>query len=293
MIQLSARKTLNTAEGKKPFSVSFTILKGSITAIYGNSGAGKTSILRILAGLTDCEKNELMVNNEIWDSTSKKIYLPTSKRSIGFVFQDFALFPNLTIRQNLAFGLPKNEDEKIIDELLEIMELEQLSHHKPHNLSGGQQQRVALARAIVRKPTLLLLDEPLSALDNDMRFKLQDYILKIHKRYQLTIILISHNIAEIFKLADHVIHISNGKIHQQGSPSEVFNKRTDTSEIELIGEIISITKNELEYTIDVLIENKIKTISYSENRIHNFQIGEKILLSSPMSNFKHHNVLLK
>jgi molybdate transport system ATP-binding protein len=293
MIQFSAIKTLNTTEGKKSLSVSFNIPKGSITAIYGNSGVGKSSMLRLFAGLTDCQKIELSVNDEIWDSTSKKIYVTTSNRSIGFVFQDFALFPHLTIRQNLTFGLPKKEDEKIIDELLEIMELEQLSHHKPHKLSGGQQQRVALARAIVRKPKLLLLDEPLSALDNDMRFKLQDYILKIHKRYQLTIILISHNISEIFKLADHVIHISNGKISKQGTPSEVFNKRTDTTDIELIGEIISIAKNELEYKIDVLIENKIKTISCTEKSIQNFQIGEKIILSSPLSNFKHHKVSLK
>ncbi|HEX9152494.1 MAG TPA: ATP-binding cassette domain-containing protein, partial [Flavobacterium sp.] len=186
MIQFNAYKMLQTADGKLPLDVSFTVEKGQFLSIYGNSGAGKTTILRILAGLTEAEKVAIKVENEVWDNSQKKTHLSVQKRSIGFVFQDFALFPNLTVKENLMFALQKNDTSDIVAELIELMELQSLQNSKPQNLSGGQKQRVALARAIVRKPKILLLDEPLSALDDEMRFKLQDYILKIHQHYQLT-----------------------------------------------------------------------------------------------------------
>ena len=182
MIQFNAYKMLQTADGELPLDVSLTFEKGQFIAIYGNSGAGKTTILRILAGLTEAEKVQIKVGDEVWDDSQKKFHLPVQKRSIGFVFQDFALFPNLTVKENLEFALSKNDSKGIVPELIELMELQSLQNSKPQNLSGGQKQRVALARAIVRKPEILLLDEPLSALDDEMRFKLQDYILKIHQK---------------------------------------------------------------------------------------------------------------
>ncbi len=225
---------LHTAQGLRALDISFQWRPGRLLAIYGPSGAGKTTLLRILAGLTVADSGFIEVEGETWLDTSRRINLPTRRRSIGFVFQDFALFPNLTVRQQLEFALPDPKNKAIVAELLSLMELEALHNLRPALLSGGQQQRVALARAIARRPRLLLLDEPLSALDDEMRNKLQDYILTAHRHYQLTTLLVSHHLPEVLRLADQAIVLENGKITAQGDPADLFAGRTIT---------ITITKN--------------------------------------------------
>lgn len=284
MIQFNAYKMLQTADGKLPLDVSFTVEKGQFLSIYGNSGAGKTTILRILAGLTEAEKVAIKVENEVWDNSQKKTHLSVQKRSIGFVFQDFALFPNLTVKENLMFALQKNDTSDIVAELIELMELQSLQNSKPQNLSGGQKQRVALARAIVRRPKILLLDEPLSALDDEMRFKLQDYILKIHQHYQLTTLMISHTISEIVKLSDKVIIIDKGKIVKEGIPGTVFSEEKISSKFKLTGEIISINKSDIIYVIQVLSGNNIVQVIATEEEIKDFKIGQKVVVASKAFN---------
>lgn len=284
MIKFYALKTLQTAKGKMPLEVSFEIEKGKLVCIYGNSGVGKTTILRILSGLAESEKSLITVDGEVWDDSEKKIHLPIQKRSIGFVFQDFALFPNLTVKENLMFALQKNENLKSIDELLEIMEINELQNSYPHSLSGGQKQRVALARAIVRKPKILLLDEPLSALDDEMRFKLQDYILKIHHRYQLTTLLISHHLPEIFKLSNLVLAIDNGQIIKKGTPNEVFSSENSSNEFKITGEIVAIQKSDLVYIVSILVGNQIVKIIATQAEINTFSIGQKVLVSTTVFN---------
>jgi molybdate transport system ATP-binding protein len=284
MIQFNAYKMLQTADGELPLDVSFTIEEGQFLAIYGNSGAGKTTLLRILAGLTQADKTHIKVANEVWDDSQNKIHLSVQKRSIGFVFQDYALFPNLTVKENLEFALQKNDDGKIVSELIELMELQSLQNSKPQNLSGGQKQRVALARAIVRKPKILLLDEPLSALDDEMRFKLQDYILKIHQKYQLTTLMITHSIPEIFKLSDKVIILDKGKITKEGTPGNVFSEEKISSKFKLTGEIISIIKSDIVYVVQVLSGNNIVKVVATEDEIKNFKVGQKVLVASKAFN---------
>jgi molybdate transport system ATP-binding protein len=219
---------LHTARGVQRLDIDFQWQRGLLLAIYGPSGAGKTTPLRILAGLTTADSGFIEVEGETWLDTSRGINLPTRRRSIGFVFQDFALFPNLTVRQQLEFALPDPKNKAIVAELLSLMELEELHHLRPANLSGGQQQRVALARAIARRPGLLLLDEPLAALDDEMRNKLQDYILMAHRHYQLTTLLVSHHLPEVIRLANEAIILENGKITAQGDPAMLFAGRTIT-----------------------------------------------------------------
>ncbi|WP_281233905.1 ABC transporter ATP-binding protein [Flavobacterium gelatinilyticum] len=284
MIQISAYKMLQTADGELPLDISLTIEKGQFVAVYGNSGAGKTTILRTLAGLTRAEKAFIKIGEEIWDDSNRKIHLHVQKRSIGFVFQDFALFPNLTVKENLEFALSKNDSKEIVSELIDLMELQSLQNTRPQNLSGGQKQRVALARAIVRRPKLLLLDEPLSALDDDMRFKLQDYILKIHQKYNLTTIMISHSIAEIFKLSDKVIVVDKGKIIKEGTPEHVFSEQKISSKFQVTGEIISITKSDVIYIVQVSSGNTIVKVIATEDEAQEYKIGQKVLVASKAFN---------
>ncbi|PAM93926.1 molybdenum ABC transporter ATP-binding protein [Flavobacterium sp. IR1] len=284
MIQFNAYKMLQTADGELPLDVAFTIKKGQFVAVYGNSGAGKTTILRILAGLTAAEQATIKVADATWDDAEKKFHLPVQKRSIGFVFQDFALFPNLTVKENLEFALSKGDSKEIVQELIELMELQSLQNSKPEHLSGGQKQRVALARAIVRRPKILLLDEPLSALDDAMRFKLQDYILQIHQKYELTTIMISHSIAEIFKLSNHVLVIDKGRIIKQGTPEKVFSEQRISSKFQLTGEIISIKKSDIVYVVQVSSGNTIVKVIATEDEVVNYHIGQKVLVASKAFN---------
>lgn len=194
-----------------------------ITAIFGQSGSGKSTLLNIIAGLEDVNEGKIIFNHELWFDSSKKYVLKTQKRHLGFVFQENSLFPNMTIKQNLLFADKSSKDW--IDELITLFELEEFTQKLPKQLSGGQKQKVAFARALVQKPQLLLLDEPFSAIDNESRFFFQDTLLKIQKELQFTVLLVSHNIEEVIKLADYVLVLEKGKLILEGKPAEVYENK--------------------------------------------------------------------
>ncbi|MGC9109850.1 MAG: ABC transporter ATP-binding protein [Caldimicrobium sp.] len=192
MIRLNLRKKLRGAREDFDLKVSLEIEKGEFLVIFGPSGSGKTTLLRMLAGLETPDEGYLEVEGKVWIDTNRKINLPPQKREIGFVFQDYALFPNMTVFENIAYGM-KKKDSKKIKELLRIAGLEKLSETKPATLSGGQKQRVALLRALAREPRLLLLDEPFSALDPQTAAPLREEIKKLQKQDGITTIMVSHN----------------------------------------------------------------------------------------------------
>ena len=212
MSSLNCSLELKDSQRSFRLEVDLQLYPQELLALTGPSGSGKTTILRILAGLEKRAKGRLTVQGELWQDSAQGIFLAPQQRSIGGVFQDYALFPNMSVVQNLQFALPKTENQILIEELLEVMDLQELKTAYPRELSGGQQQRVALARALVRRPKLLLLDEPLSALDTQMREHLQAFIRLLHERYELTTLLISHHPEEIQRLADRVIVMEKGKI---------------------------------------------------------------------------------
>ncbi|MGC8659562.1 MAG: sulfate/molybdate ABC transporter ATP-binding protein [Desulfomonilaceae bacterium] len=224
MIQLIVKRELIGQNGNFCLEVAATIQENEVVALTGPSGAGKTTLLRMIAGLEQPEEGQIIVDGDVWFEKKSGISLSPQSRSIGFVFQDYALFPTMTVRRNLEYAAGKRKDPRV-DELLTMVELENLQHRYPATLSGGQQQRVALARALVRHPKILLLDEPLSALDQAMRRKLQDEILRLRREFGLTVIFVSHDQNEIFRLASRVIYIEDGKIFSQGNPKEVFSSQ--------------------------------------------------------------------
>jgi len=225
-----------------------------------------------------------LVHGNTWLDSKNKISLTPQQRKVGFVFQDYALFPNMTVKENLQFALQKNQSQQIISELIELIELGELQHRKPKTLSGGQQQRVALARALVQKPELLLLDEPLSALDLEMRNKLQKYLLQVHQEYGLTTILISHDISEILKLSDEILVIENGKIVQQGTPIEVFSQKKVSGKFQFTGEIIGMEKQGFIYILAILIGKDLVKVVADEDEAKSLSVGDTVLVASKAFN---------
>jgi len=273
-------KQLNFANGQGLLDIDWTVAAGSFVAITGASGSGKTTLLRLIMGLTSPQSGKIEVAGQTWLDTNKKINWPPQQRKVGYVFQNYALFPNMTVRQNLMYALEKNQGSTIVEELMETMELESLAQKYPSILSGGQQQRVALARALVRKPEILLLDEPLSALDSEMRNRLQEYLLKIHKQYQLTTLLVSHDISEILRMADQVVLLKAGKISQMGTPTAIFLNQVNSEHFQLTGEVVLIISKEGGAMVHIKISGTIVQISISEEERIGLKVGDKITLAA-------------
>jgi len=218
---IDIERSMLTSEGKSLLKVDLEIANNELLCLFGHSGAGKTTLLRILAGLFTPDRGFISFNGVVWYDSAKKINLPPQQRNVGFVFQDYALFPNMTVRKNIEFA-QKTPNAEEVDSLLSHFGLEALQKQYPAKLSGGQKQRVALARALAAKPNLLLLDEPLSALDYEMRLNLQDEILKAHKLLNSQTLLVSHDKEEVLKLADTVVMLRNGVVIKSGKPVELF-----------------------------------------------------------------------
>jgi len=284
MIRFSLNKELKAPGGELLLKVDCEIATGSFISLYGASGVGKTSLLRILAGLLSPDKGHIEVNGRIWLDTDEGIDLKPQQRKIGFVFQDYALFPNMTVRENRFYALPKVNETEIADELMEVIELTELQNRKPDTLSGGQKQRVALARALVGRPEILMLDEPLSALDYAMRQKLQDHILEVHRKFNLTTILISHEISEIFRLSDKIYVLENGKVTREGTPLEIFSGKEVSGKFKFTGEVISIEKEDVIYVVSVLIGNDTVKVVADVSEIEQFKVGDKVLVASKAFN---------
>lgn len=220
MINIDIQKNLHGSHGDMSLDVKLEIQKGEFVALMGESGSGKTTLLRILAGLEKAE-GDINVEDVLWLGNQKM--LPPQQREIGFIFQDYALFDNMNVEDNLLFV---NDDKALAKRLLEMTELTGLASRNVKGLSGGQKQRVSLCRAMMKKPKLLLMDEPLSALDPAMRTKLQDEILKLHKTFGTTTIMVSHDTDVSYHLSDRILVLDHGKIIANGRPKEILVKST-------------------------------------------------------------------
>jgi len=252
---------------------------GAFVALFGRSGSGKTTLLRILAGLTKPDAGRIVVNGEVWFDAQNKIDLPPQRRSIGFMFQDYALFPNLSVRDNVGYALGPH-DKAWLNELLAMTGLEDLRQRFPDSLSGGQKQRVALVRAIARKPQLLLLDEPLSALDIDMRVQLQEQLIHLQQRLGFTALMVSHDLGEVFKLAQHVLRLEHGKLAQSGTPAQVFLSARHAGKLNVRAQVLDIRREDVINVLSLLIGAEIVDVIASDDEVRNLKPGDLVTISA-------------
>lgn len=204
MIHVDIEKKLSAYNGQQILKVAYDFPSGSITKIYGPSGAGKTTFLKIIAGFVQPEKGIITVNGATWTDTGSKLYIPPQKRMAGFVFQDYALFPNMTVKQHLEYA---TTDQHWIGKLLHTGKLETFINHKPQYLSGGQQQRLAILRALAIKPKVLLMDEPFSALDHEMKLTLINELKVVFQELGVTVLIITHNPQELNGITDRELNV--------------------------------------------------------------------------------------
>ncbi|WP_277258523.1 ABC transporter ATP-binding protein [Merdimonas faecis] len=226
-------------------NMSLEIEDGEIVSILGPSGCGKTTLLNLILGILDADSGSIIYNGE--DMTR----VPMEKRGFNIVFQDYALFPNLNVYQNITYGLrnnPKISTEEEVKDLIHLLGLEEHLNKRIGQLSGGQKQRVALARTMVMKPKILLLDEPLSALDGVIKESIKDRIKTIAKEFHLTTIIVTHDPEEALTLSDRVMIINEGKIAQFGKPEEIINTPEDNFVKKFILNQLEIKKNNI-YTL--------------------------------------------
>ena len=232
-------KQLDFAYGRNQilFEVDFSLEESQIGCLLGPSGCGKTTVLRAIDGFENPTKGEIVLNGK--KLNGPRIFVEPEKRQIGMVFQDIALFPHLSVNENVQFGissLPQTQRDKRSNELLELVGMSQFKKTYPHQLSGGQQQRIALARALAPKPSLLLMDEPLSSLDEELREQLAREIRLILQQEKISGILVTHDQNEAFAVGDHICVMHQGRVQQIDSAYNLYHRPVNRFVAEFIGE---------------------------------------------------------
>lgn len=284
MIEIEITKKLISAQGEFTLALQLNIVQGEFISLFGESGAGKTTLLRCLAGLEKPDGGSIKVNGETWFDGKSGFMLPARHRHAGYMFQDYALFPNMSVRGNLEFALRPGANRERVSELIELMGLGELQQRKPGTLSGGQKQRVALARALAAEPCLLLLDEPFSALDHANRVRLQDEVLRLQRHFGLTTVMVSHDVSEVYKLSQRVMVIEQGSIAKQGSPAEVFKAGQSSGKFSFAGEVLEIASADVVFAVTLLVGNQIVRVIATADEAKNLKQGDRVMLMSKAFN---------
>jgi len=238
----------------------------------------------MLAGLATPESGRIEVEGETWFDSAKGISLAPQRRRVGFVFQDYALFPTMTVRQNLSYALEKGGDRKVVGELLSLMELEALADRLPETLSGGQRQRAALARALVRRPKLLLLDEPLSALDLAMRRKLQDELVRVQRTFGVATMLVSHDPGEVVRTCSRVLSVEGGRFGKTGTPQEVFGGGRFSGKFRFQAEILSLEPSDVTTVASLLVGSEVVRVALMPDEAEGLAPGDRVTVASKAFN---------
>ncbi|MEO2069495.1 MAG: ABC transporter ATP-binding protein [Desulfurobacteriaceae bacterium] len=271
MLTVSVRKKL------KDFSLDVGFhSEARITALFAPSGSGKSLTLQAVAGLIEPDEGRIEVNGELFFDSERRINLPPQKRRVGYLFQDYALFPHMTVIENIRYS---SKDEKLIERLLEILEIDSVKDKYPSEISGGQKQRVALARALATKPKILLLDEPFSALHKSLKLSLYEEIKEIQKIFEIPIILVSHDIDEVFELADFMVVMDKGKVVQVEKPFEVFMSPKNEKVARLLGHRSFLKGEVLKIEKKYVFVKTEKGFILKCKRDENLKAHDKVLVS--------------
>jgi iron(III) transport system ATP-binding protein len=263
--------------------------KDKIACILGPSGCGKTTLLKLIAGLEKVQGGTISLNDNIVSSTTR--HLKTEKRKIGFLFQDYALFPHLTVKENLNFAIRDNKTlNNDITEIIEIIKLPNSLHKYPHELSGGEQQRVALARSIISQPNLLLLDEPFSSLDLNLKEEIRDDTLHLLQKSNISVLIVTHDPFEAMFISNKIyIMRKGGSIVQSGTPQELYNKPINSYVAGFFGEtnkFKSVVKNQKVHT-PVGIIKAPKNLESKKVEVHIRPQGVKLIQeATPVNGIK-------
>ncbi len=268
------KKSFGQTQVVKDFNMS--IEKGEFVSFLGPSGCGKTTVLRMIAGFESPSDGTISINGK------NQNRLKTNQRNIGMVFQAYALFPNMTVFDNVAFGLkvagkPKEEIETRVKEMLALIRLDHLADRYPYQMSGGQQQRVALARALAPKPQVLLLDEPLSALDAKIRVSLREEIRQIQRQLGITTVFVTHDQEEALSISDRIVVMNAGRAEQIGTPSEIYNRPNTRFVASFVG-----TLNIIEA---IVVDPSANTVKVGDNTVRlrepvgALKVGDKISIA--------------
>lgn len=218
---------INLPRNDFTINVNIQLPANGISVLFGHSGAGKTSILRCVAGLQQAKNSFIKIHNDVWQDDAASIYLPTWQRSLGYVFQDACLFEHMTIEKNIHYGKQrrlKNSPKKMVDDIIELLDLSLLLNRYPQQLSGGERQRVAIARALATQPKLLLLDEPMASLDQNLRQDIFPWLEKLRDELKTPMLYVTHSTEEVVRLADHIVCIEKGQVYLQGNATDILSQ---------------------------------------------------------------------
>lgn len=282
MITVDIQKQLLGARGAFALDLKVSIAEGEFVTLFGDSGAGKTTLLRCLAGLETPDGGSIRVDGDTWFDGRSRVGV--QQRRVGYMFQGYALFPNMTVRANIEFAQRPGADRKRASELIELMGLEALQARKPQTLSGGQQQRVALARALAAEPRLLLLDEPFSALDHQTCLRLQEEVLRMQRRFGITVIMVSHDVSEVYRLSSRVLILEAGRITREGAPMAVFGAGQSGGKFSFAGEILAIEAADVVFSVTLLVGNQIVRVIATAEEAQALKPGDRVTLLSKAFN---------
>lgn len=268
-------------ESRKAFMLSISFeMENELVVVFGPSGSGKTTLFKCISGITEPDDGNITVDGKVYYNKDKKINLPIQKRNLGYVFQKYTLFPHMNVRKNIECGLKgweKEDREERIREMLSLLRIEELETRYPSQLSGGQNQRVALARALAPKPEILLLDEPFSALDMEIRTELAEKIKNFQNKIGIPLLFITHNLEEAFLLADKILVLHGGKAQQFGTPEEILLHPKNRNVAKLVG-VSNIFDDA--YVKEYDEKSKGTVLKSGDMRIKiksmNFKAGEKV-----------------
>ncbi|MDT8317372.1 MAG: ATP-binding cassette domain-containing protein [bacterium] len=260
----------------------FSIPEGKITVIFGPSGSGKSTILRLLAGLEKGEHGRIQNSGKTWFDSAKGLDLSPKDRKTGYLFQDLALFPHLSVMQNILYTAGKRNLAKA-EELLEMTQLGGLKDSSPDELSGGERQRLALARALAGSPDLLLLDEPFSALDRELKKKLYDELTKLHFSLGFTAVMVTHDMAEAYRLAEHAVILNKGRVTKEGPPEEVFLGKSLSTRIQLYAQVIAMESDEIHTLLTVKEGIRTFRVFVDNEEAGKIEIGDEVIVAAKAS----------